>query len=131
MNLEVNESFTHTEKFKNEQFLAVHEIRILQFSLFSDRYPPYIDLLHLFVSPQNYFRLCVANGRLKRRSEKVIRAPQDRQPKAVATPHNITISNKLNLHYLLHLFQLRRKKLNQIECKSFFSTPKYYAGQSR
>ena len=59
--------------------------------------------------------LCVTNERLKRRSENVLRAPQDRLKKqgtqAVATSHNITINNKLNLHYLLYLFQLRRKKI--------------------
>ena len=84
---------------------------------YPDKNPPYIDLLHPFVSPQNYFMLCVTNERLKRRSENVLRAPQDRLKKqgtqAVATSHNITINNKLNLHYLLYLFQLRRKK-NQI-----------------
>ena len=94
MNIEVNESFTHTEKFKKWAISSRARDSHIAILAYSDRYPPYIDLLHLFVSPQNYFMLCVTNGRLKRRSQKVIRAPQDRQPKAVATPHNITISNK-------------------------------------
>ena len=33
---------------------------------------------------------------------------------AVATSHNITINNKLNLHYLQNLFQLKRKKKSNL-----------------
>ena len=50
--------------------------------------------------------LCVMNARLMRISEELIRTPQERfkkqETQAVATPHNITINNKLDLHYLLN-----------------------------
>ena len=44
---------------------------------------------------------------------------------AVATPHNITINNKLNLHYLLTFYQvLHKKKKKTIKFSTkYFSLP--------
>ena len=58
----------------------------------------------------------VINARLKRRSENVILAPQARLKKAghpsssPPPPHNITINNKLKLHYLLQVYHVLQKK---------------------
>ena len=121
MNIEGNESFTHTEKFKkwaNPSRARDSRIAILAFP---DRYPLYIDLLHLFVSPQNYFMLCVTNGRVKRRSVKVIRAPQDRLKKTTTTgnPGSRPLITQQSTKYL---FQLRKKNKMKFSAK-FFSLP--------
>ena len=42
---------------------------------------------------------------------------------AVATPHNITINNKLNLRYLLNVFEFLRKKNIKFSTKWYFSLP--------
>ena len=59
----------------------------------------------------------VIDARLKRRSENVILAPQARLKKAghpssspPPPPHNITINNKLKLHYLLQVYHVLQKK---------------------
>ena len=116
--MEGNDSITHTEKFKKWENPSRARDSHIAILAYPDKNQPYIDFLRPFVSPQNYFMLCVTNERLKRRSENVLRAPQDRLKKqgtqAVATSHNRTINNKLNLHYLLYLFQLRRKKKSNL-----------------
>ena len=86
---------------------------------YSDRNPPYIDLLHLCFSSKLFHVL-----RYKWKTEEKVRErytcstgqveKKKQGTQAVATSHNITINNKLNLHYLQNLFQLKRKKKSNL-----------------
>ena len=64
---------------------------------YSDRYPPYIDLQALFVSSSKLIHVMRYDCKTKK---KIRENALHRKGWKSGHPHNITINNKLNFHYL-------------------------------
>ena len=79
--MEGNDSLTHTEKFKKRQNPSRARDSHIAILAYTNGCPPYIDLLHLFVSTSKFMLIRITNVILKRRSENVIRAPKERLKK--------------------------------------------------